>query len=396
MLHKSKSNDSFQRMIYLDNSATTQVDPDVIESMRESLAEFWGNPSSTHESGSKAKRKLEEARIQISELMGCFPDEVYFTSGGTEADNWAILGVFDFLRGKKNHFITIATEHHAVIETAEWLEERGYAVTVLPVDQEGLVDPKQIRDAITDQTALVSVMHVNNELGTIQDISRIGEFCQEAGVLFHSDCVQSFGKLPLDFKKLNCNLASISSHKIHGPKGVGALIMKRGTKIAHRTIGGGQERGLRTGTENTPGIIGFGKAAELSRLKLNDEVGRIRAIRDRLEKRIIAEIPDSIVNGSRVHRSSAPLNVSLKGCDGEALLIALDRKGFCVSTGSACSAGATGASHVLMALGMSMEDARASLRISFGRFNQESDVDALMEVLPTLVRKQRETSPLQS
>jgi cysteine desulfurase len=383
-------------MIYLDNAATTKVDPLVIEAMRESLADFWGNPSSAHESGSKAKRRLEEARVQIAALINCYPDEVYFTSGGTEADNWAILGVLDYFRGKKNHFITVATEHHAVIETAEWLEERDYKVTVLGVDSDGRVDPAQIKATFTEQTALVSVMYVNNELGTIQDIAKIGEICHEEGVLFHSDCVQSFGKLPLDFKTMNCDLASISSHKIHGPKGVGALIVRRGTKLSPRTIGGGQERGLRTGTENTPGIIGFGKAAELSRLSLPEESERIRGMRNRLESRILSEIPKSVVNGSRAFRSSAPLNVSFKGCDGEALLIALDRKGFCVSTGSACSAGATGASHVLMALGMSMEDARASLRISFGRFNQESDVDALMDVLPGLVQKQRETSPLKS
>ena len=381
-------------MIYLDNAATTKVDPQVIEAMTESLSEFWGNPSSAHESGSKAKRRLEEARVKIAQLMQCYPDEVYFTSGGTEADNWAILGVLDYFRGKKNHFITVATEHHAVIETAEWLERRDYPVTILPVDENGLIDPQQVKDAITEQTALVSVMYVNNELGTIQDIPEIGAVCHEAGVVFHSDCVQSYGKLPLDFKTMNCDLASISSHKIHGPKGVGALIIKRGTKISPRTTGGGQERGLRTGTENTPGIIGFAKAAELSRLSLDEEMTRICAMRNRLEERILSEIPDTIVNGSREHRAPAPLNVSFKGCDGEALLIALDRKGFCVSTGSACSAGATGASHVLMALGMRMEDARASLRISFGRFNEDSDVDALMDVLPTLVQKQRETSPL--
>lgn len=381
-------------MVYLDNAATTQVDPQVIEAMRESLTEFWGNPSSAHESGSKAKRRLEEARVQIALLMQCFPDEVYFTSGGTEADNWAVMGVLDYFRGKKSHFITVATEHHAVIETAEWLEKRGNPVTILSVNKEGVLDPEQVRDAISDETALVSVMYVNNELGTIQDIPRIGDICREAGVLFHSDCVQSFGKLPLDFKTMNCDLAAISSHKIHGPKGVGALIIKRGTKLSARTIGGGQERGLRTGTENTPGIIGFGKAAELARLSLDDEMVRIRSMRDRLEQRILNEIPDTVVNGSRRHRSSAPLNVSFKNCDGEALLIALDRKGFCVSTGSACSSGATGASHVLMALGMTMEDARASLRISFGRFNSDSDVDALMDVLPGLVQKQRETSPL--
>jgi cysteine desulfurase len=380
-------------LIYLDNAATTQVDPVVIEAMRESLSEFWGNPSSSHEAGSKARRRLDEARVQVAALMQCYPDEVFFTSGGTEADNWAVLGILDYNRGKKNHLITVSTEHHAIIDCVKWCRERGYEATVLNVDREDLLDPEAVRKSITKNTALVSVMYVNNELGTIQQISEIGAICREAGVVFHTDCVQAYGKLPLDFKSLNCDLASISSHKIYGPKGVGALIIKRGTKISQRSIGGSQERALRPGTENTPGIIGFGKAAELCRENLTAEMDRIRAMRDRLEQRILNEITNAIVNGSREHRSAATLNVSFPGCDGEALMIALDMKGFCVSTGSACSAGATGASHVLLALGMTMENARASLRISFGRFNQDADVDALMEVLPVLVRKQRETTP---
>jgi cysteine desulfurase len=217
-------------LIYLDNAATTQVDEAVIEAMRESLAEYWGNPSSSHELGSKVRRRLEESRVQVAALMQCNADEVLFTSGGTEADNWAVIGILDYYRGKKNHLITVATEHHAIIDSVKWCRERGYKVTVLNVDGEGLLDPEAVRKAIIEKTALVSVMYVNNELGTIQAVSEIGRICREAGVVFHTDCVQAYGKLPLDFRSLNCDLATISSHKIYGPKGAGALVIKRGTQ----------------------------------------------------------------------------------------------------------------------------------------------------------------------
>jgi cysteine desulfurase len=362
--------------------------------MREALEDFWGNPSSPHEAGSRAKLRIAQAREQIASVIDCHADEVYFTSGGTEADNWAILGTLDYQRGKKDHLITAATEHHAVIETAEWCEERGFKVTVLGVDSDGRLDPEKVRAAIRKETALVSVMQVNNELGVIQDIAEIGKICGEAGVTFHADCVQGFGKMPLKFAELNADMISISSHKIYGPKGVGALIIKRGCGITQRSIGGGQERGLRPGTENVPGIIGFGKAAELCSANLPDEMHRICAMRDHLESRIVAEISDVKINGSQTYRAAAMLNVSFMGCEGEDLLIALDMREFCLSTGSACSAGATGASHVLLGLGMPMAAARASLRLSFGRFNQDSDVDTLMEVLPGIVKKQRELSTI--
>ena len=379
--------------IYLDNAATTQPAPEVVDAMADVLRNSWGNPSSAHEIGSLAKMRLEESRAAIAQLMGCRDDEVYFTSGGTEADNWALLGTLDYWRGKRTHLITAATEHHAVIDVAKWWKDRGGDVTILPVDSDGLLDPQDVAKAITEKTAIVSVMFVNNELGTIQDIPAIGTVCREREVTFNSDCVQSFGKLTFTFPELNADMASISSHKIYGPKGVGALIIKRGTRISPRFIGGSQERKLRTGTENTPGIVGFGKAASVCRDKFAEETPRIAEMRDRLESLIFERIPDVRVNGSRVQRAPAVLNISFLGCEGEALLIAMDRKGFCVSTGSACSAGAIGASHVLIALGLDPITAQASLRFSFGRFNSMADVDALMDVLPDVVQRQRALAP---
>jgi cysteine desulfurase len=379
--------------IYLDNAATTQPDPAVVKAIHESLGERWGNPSSAHEIGSRAKMRLEEARSLVAKLISCHDDEVFFTSGGTEADNWALLGTLDFHREKKNHLITLATEHHAVYDTAKWWKERGGEITILPVDSDGLVDPKEIANAITSRTAIVSVMEVNNELGTIQDIAAIGAICRERGVIFHTDCVQSYGKIPLTFSELNADLMSISSHKIYGPKGVGALIIKRGTRLSSRFIGGSQERGLRTGTENTPGIVGFGKAAELCGQYLERELQEIRFLRDRLGALLLEKIPRIKINGSRKFRAPGLLNVSFSGCEGEALLIALDRKGFCVSTGSACSAGAMGASHVLLALGLDLPTAQSSLRFSIGRFNKPDEIDELMEILPALVERQRELAP---
>lgn len=381
-------------MIYLDNAATTRPDPAVVAAMNEVLTDRWGNPSSAHEAGSRAKMCVEEARSSIARLLGCNDDEIFFTSGGTEADNWALLGVMEFWRGRKSHLITVATEHHAVIDTAKWWQEHGGSATILKVDSEGRLDPQDVAKAIKPQTALVSVMHVNNELGTIQDIAAIGAICREREVVFHTDCVQSFGKLPLRFAEMNADLVSISSHKIHGPKGAGALVIRRGLRIFPRFIGGSQERNLRTGTENVPGIAGFGAAASLCARKMPGEGEQIGILRDRLEALILEKIPNVRINGSRTHRAPSILNASFVGCEGESLLVALDRKGFCVSTGSACSAGAMGASHVLMALGLDVLTAQSSLRFSLGRFNSPEDVDALMEVLPSLVERQRATAPV--
>ena len=379
---------------YLDNAASTQPDPEVVAAMREVLEERWGNPSSAHEVGSRARIRLDESRSAIANLMGCRDDEVYFTSGGTEADNWAILGTRDFLHGKKDHFITVPTEHHAVYDAAKWWEGRSGSVSWLPVDSEGRIDPADVAKAITSRTALVSVMHVNNELGTIQDVAAIGEICREREVIFHTDCVQSFGKIAFRMADIRADLLSISSHKIYGPKGTGALIIRRGTRISPRFFGGSQERGLRTGTENVPGIVGFGTAAKMCAERMESELELVRRMRDRLENEILAAIPDVRINGSRENRAPGLLNMSLCGCDGEALLVALDRKGFCVSTGSACSAGALGASHVLMGIGLDVATARSAIRFSFGRFNREDDVDRLMKFLPELVERQRRVTPV--
>ncbi|MBU0507283.1 cysteine desulfurase [bacterium] len=381
-------------IVYLDNAATTRPDLAVVVAMREMLEDRWGNPSSAHDIGSRARTRLDESRTEVARLIGCQDDEVFFTSGGTEADNWAILGVLDSRRGEKDHLITAPTEHHAVYDTAKWWEERGGRVTWLPVDGEGRIDPAEVARAFTSRTALVSVMHVNNELGTIQDASAIGAICREKEVLFHTDCVQSYGKFPLRFSDLNADLVSISSHKIYGPKGVGALVIRRGTRISPRCFGGSQERGLRTGTENVPGIVGFGAAAKICRERLTTEATTVQAMRDRLEEMILDAIPSVRVNGSREHRAPGLLSVAFRGCEGESLLVALDRKGFCVSTGSACSAGALGASHVLMGIGLDVPTAQSTIRFSFGRFNKPDDVDRLMNVLPTLVARQRETAPV--
>jgi cysteine desulfurase len=337
--------------------------------------------------------KLEEARNAVAAVIQCHADEVYFTSGGTEADNWAILGTLDHFQGSRTHLITASTEHHAVIDTVKRWQSQGGEATIVQVDADGRVDPQDIARAMTEKTALVSVMAVNNELGTVQDIAAIGSLCRDRGILFHTDCVQAYGKIPFRFAELNADLLSLSSHKIYGPKGVGALVIRRGVRIAQRFIGGSQERKLRTGTENTTGIIGFGKAAEICGSTLADEMIQLQSMRDRLESAILEQIPDVRINGSRSHRAPALLNVAFPGCEGEALLIALDRKGFCVSTGSACSAGALGASHVLIALGLDPAVAQSSIRFSFGRFNTPDDVDALMSVLPGVVARQRDLAP---
>lgn len=380
------------RIVYLDNAATTQPDPAVITAMSFALSDQWGNPSSVHERGKQAKMALENARLQIAGLAGCHADEVYFTSGGTEADNWAIEGALAASDKSHKHVVVSSIEHHAILDCAKAADKAGAMLTVVRVSSDGYVDPQAIAEAIRPETVIVSVMHVNNELGTVQPISAIGEICKSRAVLFHSDCVQSYGKIDLNFGSLAANLISISAHKIHGPKGVGALIIRRGTLIAQRQQGGSQERGRRTGTENLPGIVAFGKAAELCKGTMHQEHERLRSLRDSCEKKLRSLIPDLIVNGLGGERASNILSIRIPACDGEELLIALDLRGICVSTGAACSAGAHGASHVMTALGLTTEQARSSLRISFGRFSTDDDVSALVDTLPGIVTKQRATN----
>ncbi|MBL0060248.1 MAG: cysteine desulfurase [bacterium] len=377
-------------IIYLDNAATTQPDPAVIAAMTAALAEQWGNPSSVHERGKQAKMALENARNSIAKLAGCHADEVFFTSGGTEADNWALEGVVAASDNSHNHITVSAFEHHAVLDCAKALDKAGAMLTVVPISSDGYVDVQALEKAIRPETVIVSVMHVNNELGTVQPIEAIGAICKSRAVLFHSDCVQSFGKLPLNFATMPVDMISISAHKIHGPKGIGALIVRRGTMLAQHQHGGSQERGRRTGTENLPGIVGFGKAAELCMQNMQSESARLAGLRDLCERELCAMIPDLIVNGLGGTRAHNILSVRVPGCDGEELLIALDMRGICVSTGAACSAGAHGASHVMTALGLTTEDARSSLRISFGRFSTQTEIEQLIETLPGIVAKQRQ------
>ena len=373
-------------MVYLDNAATTQPDPQVIEAMTHALSDGWGNPSSVHEHGKRAKMLLEEARVRISRLANCHPDEVFFTSGGTEADNWAIQGALAASDKSSKHVVITAFEHHAVLDAAKAAEKSGVALTVVPVSSNGVVDPQEIEKALRPETVVVSVMHVNNELGTIQPTHEIGTLCNRSKVQFHSDYVQSFGKLQLDFASLPVDMISISAHKIHGPKGVGALIIRRGTKLAQHQYGGS-----RTGTENIPGIVGFGKAAELCAERMKSDCKRIVGLHDRCERELKARIPGLFVNCEETPRAKNISNIRVPGCDGEELLIALDMRGISVSTGAACSAGATGASHVMKALGLSVADARSSIRISFGRFSTDADVHELATVIPSIIERQRKT-----
>jgi cysteine desulfurase len=381
------------KSIYVDNAASTRPAPEVISAMTEVMETHWGNPSSIHEVGRWAKVRVEEARQHAANLLNCHPEEVIFTSGGTEADNLAILGILEQGMGKRMHVITAATEHHAILDTVHWCQNHGFDTTVLPVASDGRLDPSEVKKAIRPETALISIMFVNNEIGTIHDVAEIGKVAQEAGVAFHTDAVQAFGVIPFSVADLSADLVSVSSHKIYGPKGAGALYVKKGTRLNPRTHGGSQERNLRTGTENVPGIIGFGKACQLCLERIESVPPRIQTLRDRLEKEILETIDDVLVNGSREHRSPGILNCTFKGCEGEALLVGLDMQGIFVSTGSACQAGSTGASHVLRAIGLSLDMAQASLRFSFGRYNEPEDVDRVMEVLPKIVNRLRKMSP---
>ncbi len=382
------------KSVYLDNAATTRPEQEVIAAMMDALEQHWGNPSSIHEAGRKARVRVEEARRQVADLICCRPEEIVFTSGGTEANNLAILSTLECPQRQKTHVITAATEHRAVLDTVRWCGEHGFETTVLPVRTDGRLDPADVKKAIRPSTALVSVMLVNNEIGTIHDIAEIGRITREAGVVFHTDAVQGFGVIPFTPAEINADLVSVSSHKIYGPKGIGALYVRQGIRLEPRIHGGHQERGLRTGTENTVGIVGFGKACELCREKIDSEPARIGTLRDRLETEIIESIDDVEILGSREHRAPGILNCSFKGCEGEALLVGLDMQGIYISTGSACESGEVGASHVPMALGLSRADAQASLRFSFGRYNTNEDVDAVMAVLPGIVKRLRQMSPI--
>ncbi|MEL7562403.1 cysteine desulfurase NifS [Dehalogenimonas sp. 4OHTPN] len=381
-------------LIYLDNAATTPVDPRVKEAMLPYLEGQFGNPSSVHSAGQAVRHAVEEARGSVAALIGARADEIYFTSGGTEADNWALKGTAWAKSDKGNHIITTSVEHHAVIEACHYLSKHGFEITLLPVDGYGMVNPDDVRRAITPKTILISVMHANNEIGTIQPVAEIGKIARERGVLFHIDAVQTVGHLPVNVNDLNADMLSASGHKLYGPKGTGALYIRKGTRIDSLLSGGSQERGKRPGTENVPGIVGFGKAADIARVEMAAETERLYLLRDRLSSELLALIPDSQLNGHPILRLPNNVNISFSYVEGESLVLNLDFDGICASTGSACSSSSLEPSHVLLACGKVAEEAHGSLRFSLGKFTQDSDIDAVTEALPRIVKKLRAMSPL--
>jgi cysteine desulfurase len=381
------------RRVYFDNNATTALDPEAWRVMAPYYLEDFGNASSIHTFGQKARTATEESRRQVADLIGAQPQEIVFTSGGTEADNTALRGVATQLRDRGNHIVTTTIEHPAVLRTCEQLEKEGFEVTYVPVGRDGIVRREELEAALTDRTIIVSVMHVNNETGTIQPIREIADLTRPRKIVLHSDGVQSVGKIPVDVKELGIDLLSISAHKLHGPKGIGALYNRRGVRFSPLMLGGSHERSRRAGTENVPGIIGFGKACEIARSSLADIHSRVRDLRDQIERRALETIPDTHVNGSRDHRAPHVTNLSFRGVEGEALLISLDFQGIAVSTGSACSSGSLEPSHVLRALGISSELIHGSIRFSLSRTNTQEDVDYLLQALPVTIERMREMSP---
>ena len=382
--------------IYLDYNATTPVDSAVLDAMLPYFAENFGNASSIHSPGQRARGAVDAARASVAALLGAKPSEIVFTSGGTESDNLALFGVVAASQEPRKHIITTAIEHHAVLNAAQALENLGAEVTFIPVGREGIADPEDIRHALRPETILISVMHANNELGTIQPIEEIGRVAAAADVLFHCDAVQSAAKLPLDVNRLGVDLLSISAHKIYGPKGVGALYVRSGTPLEPQFYGGHHERDRRPGTENVPGIVGLGKAAELARKNLQTDCARITTLRNRFEDALLAACGDARVNGNRAQRVSNTSNISFHAAGGEALVIALDLQGIACSTGAACSSGAVGPSHVLLAIGLSPDEARSSLRLSLGRTTTAEEIDQAIAVIPQAFERLRALSPLSS
>ncbi len=380
--------------IYLDYNATTPVDGRVLEAMLPYLAEAYGNASSIHSAGQHARAAVDAARESVARLIGAKAAEIVFTSGGTEADNLSLLGTVAASRAQRKHVITTAIEHHAVLNTCQELERRGVEVTYARVGSSGIVDPDEIRHSLRPETVLISVMHANNEIGTIQPVEEIGRIAAEASVCFHCDAVQSAGKLPTDVNELGVNLLTISGHKIYGPKGVGALYIRPGTALEPQSFGGHHERDRRPGTENVPGIVGLGKAAELARAQKNDDAERMAALRDRLEGALLETISAVRVNGNRKRRVANTSNLTFAAAGGEALLIALDLQGMACSTGAACSSGSVEASHVLKAIGLSEEEARSSLRFSLGRGTKSEEIEEAIGVIPRVVERIRALSPV--
>ena len=380
---------------YMDYSATTYVKPEVLDAMMPFFTEKFGNPSSFYGISRETKMAIDNARAQVAKAINCDPNEVYFTGGGSEADNWAIKGIATAHMKKGNHIITTKIEHHAVLHTCEFLEKFGFEVTYLDVNEEGFVDLKQLEEAITDKTILVSIMFANNEIGTIQPIKEIGALCREKKVLFHTYAVQAVGSVPVDVKEMNIDLLSLAGHKLYGPKGIGALYIRRGIRIDNLIHGGGQERGRRAGTENIPGVVGLGKAIELATENIEENRARLTVLRDKLIDGILERIPYARLNGPRGDkRLPGNSNISFEFIEGESILLSLDFEGICASSGSACTSGSLDPSHVLLAIGLPHEKAHGSLRTTLGAASTEEDVEKLLNELPPIIERLRNMSPL--
>ncbi|KAF5087692.1 cysteine desulfurase NifS [Methanoculleus horonobensis] len=383
-----------KRSVYMDHAATTPVRPEVARAMLPYFSERFGNPSSLYALAREAKEAVEEARGQVAAAIGATPEEIYFTSGGTEADNWAIKGTAAARRKKGDHIITSSIEHHAVLHTCENLEKQGYRVTYLPVDEFGRVEPGSVEAAITDATILISVMAANNEIGTIQPVRAIAEVAHDHKIPFHTDAVQAIGTFPVDVNEMGADLLALSAHKFGGPKGTGALYVRRGTRVGTFMDGGAQERGRRAGTENVPGIVGLGRAIELAVAGMPQNAPRLAAMRDRLIRGIMDAIPDTRLNGHPTERLPNNVNVAFRYVEGESILLMLDALGVAASTGSACTSASLEPSHVLTSCGLAPEHAHGSLRLTLGYANTEEDVDYVLEVLPGIIERLRAISPL--
>ena len=379
---------------YLDNAATTKTSPEVVEAMLPYFTEHYGNPSSVYGFAAANKEVITKQRERIAEALGAKDNEIYFTAGGTESDNWALTAAAEAYESKGKHIITSKIEHHAVLHTCQYLEKRGYEVTYLDVDENGLVNPADVEAAIRPDTILVSVMFANNEIGTIQPIREIGEITRRKGVLFHTDAVQAFGQIPIQVDDCGIDMLSASGHKLNGPKGIGFLYIRKGVKIRSFIHGGAQERKRRAGTENVPGIVGMGKAAEIAIANLEENKKKETELRDYLIDRVLAEIPYTRLNGHRTKRLSNNANFAFQFIEGESLLIMLDMDGICGSSGSACTSGSLDPSHVLLAIGLPHEVAHGSLRLSFGDYNTMEDIDYIIETLPPIIERLRSMSPL--
>lgn len=381
-------------MIYMDHSATSPVDPEVFEAMKPYFVDSFGNASTLYSLGREGKQAMEAARIEVASLINAEPKEIIFTSGGTESDNLAIKGTAYKLKNKGNHIITTNIEHPAVDETCKYLEKKGFKVTYLPVGEDGIIKVDDLKAAITDETILITVMHANNEIGTIQPIEEIGKIASEKKIYFHTDAVQTVGKIPVDVKKMNVDMLSLSSHKLYGPKGVGALYIKKGVRIEPLLHGGGHERGLRPGTENVAGIVGLGKACSIAKVSQETDAQKLTTLRNKLVDGVLNSIEDSYLNGDRTKRLPNNANFRFTGIEGESLILHLDTKGIAASTGSACSSTKLEASHVLTAIGLKEVEAHGSLRISLGHENTEEDIEYAIKAINEVVAQLRQMSPL--